>query len=436
MSALKYWVWLTTLSGLSEDAKLLLLHHLGSPESVYYAESEELADIEPLAALDLAPLQDKSLRGAEAILHQCARENIFLVSIQDALYPQRLKNIYHPPLLLYGKGAMPLFDEEPTVAVVGTRTCSAYGRMWGEKIGWELARHGAVVVSGMAKGIDGAAHSGAMRAGGFTCAVLGGGVDVVYPEAHRRLYDDIVKSGVVLSEYPPGTPPRSANFPQRNRIISGLSLGCVVVEADSRSGALLTAQHAMEQGRDVFAVPGMLGSRESEGCHQLLRDGAILIRGGEDVLSEYLGRFPHKLHSADPAPPLPPMGDLPGAVEQPTPEETPEEKKPRRKINPKPPQDDEDEEDGFLPYSAIVQTDDLPPDAVRVLRALHREESLLSDELAEKTGMPVQQVLSALTVLEIYGCAVRTGTRTFLRTLTDEQMKNIPQEREEQEEQL
>jgi len=174
MAALKYWVWLTTLPGLGERAKLQLLAHFGSPEEIYFAPEGELLLAEGITKLQAALLADKSLDRAEKVLEDCARDGQFLLTMDDAGYPARLRNIYDPPLLLYGKGSLPLFDEEAAIAVVGTRSCTPYGLRCAHRMGYELARQGAVVVSGMAKGIDGAAMRGALQAGGFTAAVLGG----------------------------------------------------------------------------------------------------------------------------------------------------------------------------------------------------------------------------------------------------------------------
>ena len=189
MAALKYWVWFTTLPGLTNRSKLLLLEHFPSPEDIYYAQPEDLPPVEGLSSSQAALLSDKSTDRAEDVLTHCAKGDIFLLTMQDALYPDRLRNIYDPPVLLYGRGRMPLFDEEAAVSVVGTRTCTPYGISAAEELGYQLSKEGAVVVSGLAKGLDGASHRGALRAGGFTAAVLGGGVDVVYPAENRRLYD-------------------------------------------------------------------------------------------------------------------------------------------------------------------------------------------------------------------------------------------------------
>ena len=295
MAALKYWVWLTTLPGLTEYNKLLLMEHFSSPEDIYYADQEVLWQVEGLGKEQAALLDNKSMAAADRILADCARKGIFLITMADALYPERLRNIYQPPLLLYGKGAMPLFDEEVAIAMVGTRDGTPYGIHCAEKLGYELAQQGGMVVSGMAKGIDAAAMRGALRAGGFTCGVLGGGVDVVYPAENRRLYEDIAATGVLLSEYPPQTRPEAWHFPVRNRILSGLSVAAVVVEAPAKSGALITAGNAVEQGREVFAVPGPIDAPNSAGCHQLIREGAGLVTCAWDILGEYESRYPHKL---------------------------------------------------------------------------------------------------------------------------------------------
>ena len=231
MSALKFWVWLTEQNRLGGPARQALLEHFGSPEEVYYAEPGDLLQVEGITADQVQALENKSLDRAQSILEECARKDIFLLTAQDALYPQRLKNIYDPPLLLYGRGSMPLFDEEAAVAVVGTRSCSPYGIRTAERFGFEMSKQGGLVVSGLARGIDAASQLGALRAGGLTAAVLGCGVDVVYPPENDRLYEDVAASGVLLSEYPPGAEPFGWHFPARNRILSGLCLATLVVEA-------------------------------------------------------------------------------------------------------------------------------------------------------------------------------------------------------------
>ena len=385
MAALKYWIWLSSLPGLTNRSKLMLLEHFSSPEDVYYAEGEE-ALVAGLSREQAQRIEDKSLRRTEQILSECARKEIFVTTMADAAYPVRLRNIFEPPLLLYGKGAMPLFDEEAAIGVVGTRKATPYGVQAAEDLSCQMAREGALVVSGLALGIDAAAHRGALRAGGFTAAVLGCGVDVVYPEANRRIYEDIAAAGVLLSEYPPGSEPEGWHFPARNRIISGLSLGILVVEAPKKSGALLTANAALEQGRDVFAVPGPIDAPNSWGCHQLIRSGAGLASDAWDVLSEYEGRFPHKLRHREeklsPAPGGEPAAVLSGAAV------------------------------AELPVLEKERWQTLDEDQRLVLRTLSGGE-MLTDDIADTCDLPVRRVLSALTVLEIEGCVRSGGGRCF-----------------------
>ena len=393
MAPLKYWLWLTNLPGLTNRSQWLLMEQFSSPEEIYYADEERLHLVEGLGTEQAALLRDKSLQRAEEILTQCAAKDIFIVTACDAAYPARLRNIYEAPLLLYGKGAMPLFDDEAAVAVIGTRKCTPYGIHTAESLGYEMAKQGALIVSGLAEGIDAAAHRGALRAGGFVAGVLGCGVDVVYPASSRRLYEDIAATGVLLSEYPPGSAPERWHFPARNRIISGLSVAAVVVEAPADSGALITAQLASEQGRDVFAVPGPIDSPSSRGCNELIRDGAGLVTCGWDILQEYYNRFAHRLHPDKVALPELPEG---GAGQEVA------EAKPVVE----------------LPVLNLAKNrGSLTDDQVQILRALDAEEGKLTDDIAEELALPVRRVLSAMTMLEIDGYVIQQGARRFVRAV-------------------
>lgn len=210
---------------------------------------------------------------------------IELLTLEDKSYPFLLSSIFFPPPVLYVKGEL-LVEDQKAIAIVGSRRHTFYGREVAVKLAGDLAAAGITVVSGMARGIDTWAHRGVLEKGGRTIAVLGSGLDTCYPAENRNLMQEIIKKGAVLSEFPPGTKPLSQNFPRRNRVISGLSLGTVVVEAPERSGALITTEHALEQGRDVFAVPGSINSPYSRGCHRLLKEGAKLTESVEDILDE------------------------------------------------------------------------------------------------------------------------------------------------------
>ena len=403
MSALKFWVWLTEQNRLGGPARQALLEHFGSPEEVYYAEPGDLLQVEGITADQAQALENKSLDRAQSILEECARKDIFLLTAQDALYPQRLKNIYDPPLLLYGRGSMPLFDEEAAVAVVGTRSCSPYGIRTAERFGFEMSKQGGLVVSGLARGIDAASQLGALRAGGLTAAVLGCGVDVVYPPENDRLYEDVAASGVLLSEYPPGAEPFGWHFPARNRILSGLCLATLVVEAPEKSGALITAATALEQGRDVFAIPGLLDAEGSVGCNRLIRDGAGLATESWDILREYQSRYPHKLHpDGEKLPPLPKKSEI----------FYPERSK-KPKVAPS----------GLPVINVRRNAEGLTDDQIKVLRILDDKEPMLTDDIALRANVPVRRILSAVTMLEIDGYTRQEGLRKFVRTVEVEDTK-------------
>ena len=403
MSALKFWVWLTEQNRLGGPARQALLEHFGSPEEVYYAEPGDLLQVEGITADQVQALENKSLDRAQSILEECARKDIFLLTAQDALYPQRLKNIYDPPLLLYGRGSMPLFDEEAAVAVVGTRSCSPYGIRTAERFGFEMSKQGGLVVSGLARGIDAASQLGALRAGGLTAAVLGCGVDVVYPPENERLYEDVAASGVLLSEYPPGAEPFGWHFPARNRILSGLCLATLVVEAPEKSGALITAATALEQGRDVFAIPGPLDAEGSVGCNRLIRDGAGLATESWDILREYQSRYPHKLHpDGEKLPPLPKKSEI---------------FYPERSKKPKV------ASSGLPVINVRRNAEGLTDDQIKVLRILDDKEPMLTDDIALRANVPVRRILSAVTMLEIDGYTRQEGLRKFVRTVEVEDTK-------------
>ena len=390
MSALKYWLWLTELPGLTNQTRLALLRHFPTPEDVYYADPEEVLLTEGITREQAKLLEDKDCSGADRILADCQRLDLDILTIQDAGYPNRLRNIYDPPCLLYVRGRLPAFDDEASIAVVGTRDCTPYGVSCAEKLGYGLAAGGAVVVSGLARGVDSAALRGALRAGGAVTAVLGNGLDVIYPPENQYLYEDVAAAGALVSEYPPGTSPEAKHFPVRNRIMSGLCLGTLVVEAPARSGALITAGTALEQGRDVFAVPGPIDAPTSVGCNRLIRDGAGLVTDAWDILGEYEPRFPDKLRREG-------ARETPAVLGY----------QARQKTEPKP-----------VPPSVSLSHNDysLTDDQIRLLRAL-TEEPMLVDDLIELTDIPTRRVLSALTVLEIEHLVTQHSGKRYARAV-------------------
>lgn len=391
MSALKFWIWLAELKGLSNQTRLALLRHFGTPEDVFYADTGEILLTEGITREQASLLENHQLDTADRVLADCQRLGLRILTIQDAEYPGRLQNIYDPPCLLYVKGRLPAFDEEAAVAVVGTRDCTPYGVACAEKLGYGLTKGGGIVVSGLAKGIDAAATRGALRAGGVTVGVVGNGLDVHYPYESRYLYEDVAAAGVLLSEYPPGAEPARGHFPARNRILSGLSVAALVVEAPERSGALITAETALEQGREVFAVPGPIDAPASLGCNRLIRDGAGLVSDAWDILREYEARFPDKLRREE-------ARELPVTLGY----------QARQKTEPKP-----------VPPSVSLSRNDLSltDDQIELLRAL-TDEPRHVDDLIELTGIPTRRVLSALTVLEIENLVQQHSGKCYTRAVT------------------
>ena len=290
--ALEHWVWLSNLD-ISRRAMLQLLDRFGDPQRVFESSEGDIRALRLEQDAEVRLCQPRDLRVSRAILSNCAKKNISIVTMQDAAYPNRLRNIEYPPVLLYVGGHLPSFDEEAAIAVVGTRTCSATAQKIAARFGYELADKGMLVVSGMAKGIDSAANRGALDAGRKTVAVLGCGIDVCYPFENRDLYHRILAgNGCLISEYPPGTRPLAHHFPERNRIISGLCAGVLVIAAPHKSGSLITASQALEQGREIFVVPGDITDPEYFGSNSLIKQGALPVTNPKDIVAYYYARFP------------------------------------------------------------------------------------------------------------------------------------------------
>ena len=277
------------VSGLGPSRFRRLLAHFHDVETLLAAGAEALSGVEgigPAVAQEIG--RPESFEQAEKALDQAEKLGLSIVVYGDPDYPPRLTEIFDPPLALWVKGRLPDSDQ-PALAVVGMRAASSYGLWAADHLARRLAERGVPIVSGMARGIDTAAHQGALEAGGETVAVLGTGADVVYPPENHRLYQAIAEKGAVVSEFVPGTEPNPGHFPRRNRVISGLCQGVIVVEAGEKSGALITALSALDQGRDVYAVPGEIRSMKSRGTHRLIQQGAKLVGSVEDILSELPG---------------------------------------------------------------------------------------------------------------------------------------------------
>jgi DNA processing protein len=285
---MKDWIALNMTPGVGPRVTARLLEHFGSAEAIFDAPRRELALLR-LTPEAIESIASRELHArAEAEIEQVRKLGGDILVLDDGVYPSLLRETYDPPVVLYVKGAWNECLERPCVAVVGSRRCSTYGQNAALMMSRELAQRGVTIVSGLARGIDASAHRGALESGGRTVAVMGTGLDRVYPRDHQKLTDEILNhGGAVVTQFPLGTPPVSENFPYRNRVISGLSLGVLVIEAAENSGSLITARLAMEQNREVFAVPGNITSRNSFGTNYLIKGaGAKLVQQWQDVASE------------------------------------------------------------------------------------------------------------------------------------------------------
>lgn len=342
-----------------------LVRVFGSPEGVLKASPADIRNVPgvgPKLVLQLSLAKEST--GVQSQLELCRQNDIQIITRSDSNYPKPLAEIYDPPNLLFCRGEL-LDIDQVAIAIVGTRHASNYGRAIATRLATGLAMAGFTIVSGLARGIDAAAHRAALAAGGRTVAVLGGGLLKMYPPEHAQLAKEIEKSGAVLSESLPMQPPKSGSFPRRNRIVTGLCLGVIVVEAGERSGALISARMAMEQGREVFAVPGRVDSRMSRGCHRLISDGAKLVESIDDVLEE-LGPL------ANPA-----------------------------RIDP----------ETSIRHPAEMKLSD---QETNVLRAIGTEKTEF-DAVVVATGLPPARVLATISVLEVRRLVRRVTGTSFVR---------------------
>ena len=279
-------VWFSLCTGVANTEFPRVLAQFGSAYAVFRAEESEIEALD-ISERFKSALQNKSLDQAYGIVDFCKQNGVGILAYTDKAYPSTLRALHAPPSLLYYKGKLPDFERQLFISTVGTRSMSEYGKEMAYRIAYELASTGTVVVSGMALGVDAACAVGALAAKGTTVAVLGCGIDVCYPKQHTRLMRAIEQNGLILTEYPPSTPPRGYHFPVRNRIISGLGAGTLIVEANLTSGAMITAREAILQGKDIYAIPGNVGDDNTSGTNQLIRDGAAVVLSARDILENY-----------------------------------------------------------------------------------------------------------------------------------------------------
>lgn len=369
------WLRLALVPGVGTAAFVKLLARFRTPANVLQAREPRLAEVvSPRLAKRICEYAPES--DVEGQVRAMACAEAWLVTLDDAAYPAALAEIYDPPLLLFGRGGL-LETDQRSVAIVGTRKATRYGLDWAERFARGLAERGVTVVSGLASGIDAAAHRGAIEGGGRTLAILGCGVDVVFPRENAPLMQRITQHGAVLSQFPMGMKPVRGNFPYRNRIISGITQGTLIVEGPAQSGALITARTASEQGRETFAVPGPLGIANSEGPNRLIQQGAKLVRCVDDILEEI--EFPAleepQSRESEEAPPAGPDAQFSATSES-------------AAAPPPPP--------------AAAPPVPLSPSETAVMANLRPDGSYI-DEIALACQMPVSEALSALTLLELKG---------------------------------
>lgn len=408
LTELKAWLWLSTR--LEAGSAWHVLNHFDSPEQAYFADPAEYRLIPRLTEKHIQKLSDKSLTQADEILAQCDERGIGILTWQDADYPERLRNIEVPPLVLYYRGKLPRFDEEIAIAMAGTRKATPYGCKVAGQLAFEITRLGGLVITGIVEGCDQFSVTAALKAGGPLVCVLAGGVDVPYynTESNRHLLSDVAACGALISEYPPGTPHLSEHFFPRNRILTGLALGTVCVEAPVRSGTLNVAALALEEGRDVYAVPTNIDAVNGKGTNQLLvRGEAICVCSGEDVLEHYWARYPNK-RKAQPA--LTPQAQA-QRLEVPASPQTPREASAPKAEKPAP---------AVSNRKIVVLADhksEYTDDEAAVLQALAGE-GLVTDGIVALTQLPARRVSAALTVLTIRGLVRQLPGGRFEATIT------------------
>ena len=403
LTGLKAWIWLT--QRLDCGPAWQVLHHFDSPEAAYFADPAEYALIPRLSDAHRKRLSDKSLAEADQILARCDAAGIGILTWQDSNYPQRLRNIDLPPLVLYVRGTLPRFDEEIAIAMAGTRKATPYGRKVAAELAFQITRLGGLVLTGIVEGCDRYAVDGALKAGGPLVCVLAGGVDVPYYNTrdNRRLLEDVAACGALISEFAPGAPHLPEHFARRNRLLTGLAVGTLCVEAPQRSGTLGVARLALEQSRDVYAVPANIDAEASAGTNRLLTRGeAICVCSGADVLEHYWPLFPQRraarpsLSHREQEQRLTPAPQASGRDQWPVPtaKDIPSQP-PTRQENPPAPAAGSLREIRLSEHKSEFTDDELA-----VLRALESG-VLVTDAIVVRSGLPARRVSATLTVLTI-----------------------------------
>ncbi len=456
MNSFLKWIWLAEKCGAGSSEILRLVEKIGSIEDIYAADYDVYSEIGVSERL-CEDLCDKNTDKAQKIINYCQMANVGILTYESYDYPASLRSLKNPPAVLYYIGKLPDFNRSLCISIVGTRKMSEYGMHAAYKIAYEVASSGAVVVSGMALGIDGIASCAAIAAKGKTVAILGCGIDIAYPKEHKKLREIIRQNGAVMTEYAPGTEPRGMNFPVRNRIISGLSQGTVVVDADKNSGSIITAKNAILQGRDVYAVPANIDSENSSGTNSLIRDGAQAVLCGNDIIRNYMYIYRDRLnvmkmvnsekHSdfnpdvvrnmgiAVRVMPAEPKSDKLDAVaraergkrsDQAQSENNVEAEMPKFKTETPKKLEKKPEKSAEIPGESFKTPESKQgDDSAKILEKLSEKQRKIFDEMPldravtvdylTKTGFALGEVISALTVLEIKGLVSSLPGALYIR---------------------
>ena len=392
MSALKYWLWLSAAADVSPKAKAALINHFGDPEAAFFAPDEDIRSVNGISRRESDILLKRDLSRAGQIESDCGVHYIDIITMQDVRYPERLRNIFAPPVVIYAKGRNINIDEEPLIAVVGTRKATDYGIRMADVLGRDIARCGGGVVNGLSEGVDFTAMRSAIREGGTCVGVLGTSLDKLDGE----LLMDLVYDGMLISEYPPGTKPQRSFFRDRNRISSALSVGAVAVEAPEKSGTLLFMAEALEQGKEIFAVPGNADASMSFGTNEILKHGGKPVTCGWDVMCEFEDIFPGRVHPtagtvADAKAYIPEKPKDTGEKDGDLPDEKPKEDK---KVI------DNKNDKEYIDLRS--QLSNLSEKQLQIINAIEKDCTHM-DEIAEKTALPIREVLTNVTVMCVKG---------------------------------
>lgn len=412
-----YSIWLSLV--LKPGSRLVapLFDYYSSAEEIYM-ERECLPDALPLTEAERESFRKIPLSEAEEIFHECMKKGFKVIDIESAEYPERLREIYDFPLVLYRIGLPLQVDDRLSIAVVGTRHPSAYATEATRQIVHGLAQSGVTIISGLAVGIDATAHISTLEEKGYTIAVVGGGLDINYPRANEKLHFALEKVGTVISEYPPGVRPAGFHFPIRNRILSGLADGVFVSEGSMKSGTLRTASHAVEQGRDVFVLPGSIFNEKADGTFQLLKDGAAPVATALDIVENYLEKYPERIGT--------------DKKEVFLDKKTEEKKIARNSFKKK------SNSSTILSESTVVfsEMEALSKMAQRIFRNFPVQ-AIYIDELTVKTGLSLSELLPVLTELELMGAIISRPGRMYLRMYeppVENESPNASDETEQQKE--